>query len=169
MRKTNNIISITVVTVLIVTVVTISVLFSKLNSSTNIDNTQIAEISTAAISGGLIKYEVPFGAHIKKGQIIVKIDTEQYIDQLKIDRAKMMDDLQIYNRYIRLYDKHPHAIISDQDLFTAKYTLAGDVATLKLDQAYIDHCTVKAPFTGTVTNILFYEGSGGEILDETAC
>ena len=71
-----------------------------------------------------------------------------------------------------MYSKEPSGTISEQGLMKQKYLVLEDQATVKLDQAYVDQCTVKAPFNGTVTNIINYPGTGvgngNEIMDITA-
>jgi multidrug resistance efflux pump len=153
-------------------VVTTVTLFFGLNSFADTNSNQIAQIDVAALNGGVIKSEASLESNVKKGSIVLQLDSSPYTDQLNIDSAKLMDDLQIYNRDNQLDKLHPHAVISDQDLNTARCAVAGDAATVKLDKTYVNQCIVRAPFDGTVTKVLNYPGSGvgsgNEIMDITA-
>ncbi|MCP4180059.1 MAG: hypothetical protein GY756_20035 [bacterium] len=132
----------------------------------------IAQIDIAAINGGVISYESPFGSKVKKNDIVLKLDPTQYVAQVDLDKAKLLNDIQIYERNLQLNRTSKNGVISDQDLLTSKYAVLEDQAQVKLDQSYVDQCVVKAPFDGTVTNIVNYTGSGvgsgNEIMDITA-
>ncbi|MCP4178550.1 MAG: hypothetical protein GY756_12365 [bacterium] len=133
---------------------------------------QVAQIDIAAFNGGVISYEASLGAHVKKSQVVLKLDPTQYAAQMEVDEAKLLNDKQIYLRDLQMFNKAPNGTISQQDLLGQKYQVLEDKATVKLDQAYVDQCTVKAPFNGTVTKIINYPGTGvgngNEIMDITS-
>jgi len=136
------------------------------------DGKSVAQIDIAALNGGVISYEAALGSNIKKNDVILKLNPAPYIAQVDVDKAKLLNDIQIYQRDIQLSQSSKDGVVSDQDLLTAKYAVFGDQAQIKLDNAYVDQCVVKAPFDGTVTNIINYVGSGvgsgNEIMDITA-
>ncbi|HJO94379.1 MAG TPA: hypothetical protein QF753_13345 [Victivallales bacterium] len=131
----------------------------------------VAQIDVCTPSGGLIIYQAELGSHVKKNQVILKLDPTQYQAQLDADKAKMLDDMQIYQRDLAMFKSQPSGTISQHELLTQKYAVLADQCTVKLDQSYVDQCTYKSPFDGTITNIVNYPGSGvgsgNEIMDIT--
>lgn len=133
---------------------------------------KVAQLDIAAPNGGKIIKEASLNSNVKKGQIVLEIDPKQYIAQKEADMQTLLDDAQKYERYMKLAEESNYGVVSEQTLESAKYTMLKDKATVDLDKQYILLTKVKAPFDGSVTNIVNYPGSGvgngNEIMDITA-
>ncbi len=107
-------------------------------------------------SGILTEVYVQEGQWVKKGQILAKIDDgglNQQLAQLQIqtDLAKTT-----YDRQKRLWDQK---IGSEMQYLQSKSNYEAQSKAIKQLQKQIDKTLIKAPFTGTIDDILTEQGS----------
>ncbi len=87
------------------------------------------------------------GAHIKKGDLLIKIDDAQYQAQLQKDQvAKNLDQVTV-DRTKKLLDING---VSQQDYDIALNNLNTVIADMKLIEVSIGYCSIRAPFDGVI-------------------
>jgi len=115
----------------------------------------------AEVAGRIDKLEVDFNDHVRKGQILARINTDQYLAQLEQAEASLgqaqatLQQARItYERY-RALDRA--GAISRELLNTATGDLARAVAGVGLARAQVDqdrtllaYCTIYSPIDGVV-------------------
>ncbi|HEX4079874.1 MAG TPA: efflux RND transporter periplasmic adaptor subunit [Rhizomicrobium sp.] len=115
----------------------------------------------AEVSGRIDKLNVDFNDHVKKGQVLALINTDQYVAQLQQAKASLAQaeaTLQqsslTHTRYAEL---GKHNAISLELLNTSRGDLARAVAGVKLaraqveqDQTLLSYCTIYSPIDGVV-------------------
>jgi HlyD family secretion protein len=115
----------------------------------------------AEVSGRIDKLNVDFNDHVKKGQVLALINTDQYLAQLQQARATLaqaqatlVQTTLTHTRYAALGE---HDAISRELLNTSAGDLARAVAGVKLaqaqvqqDQTLLDYCTIYSPIDGVV-------------------
>ncbi|MCP4180551.1 MAG: hypothetical protein GY756_22540 [bacterium] len=109
----------------------------------------------SSLEGQMI-YEVPLGAHVKKGQLVEQINPTEYKNQLKIDAAKYKDAKDYYDSIKPLV----HTTVSMGDYIHDKWVYKEALSQYKKDEETIKHTKIYAPFDGVVTKINVYPGSG---------
>ena len=115
----------------------------------------------AQVSGRIDKLEADFNDHVKKGQVLARINTDQYVAQLQQAQASL-EQAQATLTQVRLtHDRYEalnkiHAISLEQ-LNTSTGDLARAVAGVDLAQAQVDqdktqlaYCTIYSPIDGVV-------------------
>jgi multidrug resistance efflux pump len=119
----------------------------------------VAEPVTAAMQSsieGQMIYEVPLGAHVKKGQLLEAIDPTEYQEQLLIDTAIYEDQKGLFDSDKKLLRKTvPYAIYSHD-----KYLYLEALHQYIKDKEVLKHTKIYAPFDGIVSKIYVYPGSG---------
>jgi HlyD family secretion protein len=115
----------------------------------------------AEVSGRIDKLNVDFNDHVKKGQVLALINTDQYLAQLQQARATLaqaqatlVQTTLTHTRYAALGE---HDAISRELLNTSTGDLARAVAGVNLaraqvqqDQTLLDYCTIYSPIDGVV-------------------
>jgi multidrug resistance efflux pump len=139
---------------LILTFITIAL------STTSLLAANIAKPITADMQSmieGQIAYEVPLNAHVKKGELVERVDTTQYKATVKSDAAVINYDKTLYSENSKLYKTHSVSLI---DYLKSKQNYEEAVEQFNEDKAILAHCSIYAPFAGTVTEITTYPRSG---------
>jgi membrane fusion protein, multidrug efflux system len=99
------------------------------------------------IAGVVTEVNFSEGAHINKGDVLIKIDDSQYQAQLqKDDVAKQLDQLTA-DRTKKLLDING---VSQQDYDIALNNLNSIIADMKLIEVSIGYCNIRAPFDGVI-------------------
>ena len=99
------------------------------------------------IAGVVTEVNFTEGAHIKKGDLLIKIDDAQYQAQLEKDQVtKNLDQLTV-DRTKKLLDING---VSQQDYDIALNNLNSVIADMKLIEVSIGYCNIRAPFDGVV-------------------
>jgi multidrug resistance efflux pump len=106
---------------------------------------------------GQIVYEVPLNSHVKKGQLIEKVDTREYRATILKDQAALNYYKDVYKADKSLAKTHS---ISKVEYLKSKYDILNALEQKKLDQVVESHCYIYAPFNGKITKITTYPGSG---------
>ncbi|HJO92392.1 MAG TPA: biotin/lipoyl-binding protein [Victivallales bacterium] len=119
---------------------------------------------------GILQLHVKLGQKVKKGQLLFTMDT----NLLKVAVIKANNNLnytkEIYERNKKLYDSS-HSV-SREKLEEYKYNYINALADFKTAKINVKNCYYYAPFAGTVTKIIYGNGSavgdGNEVMDITA-
>jgi HlyD family secretion protein len=115
----------------------------------------------AEVSGRIDKLMVDFNDHVKKGEILALINTDQYVAQLQqaqatleTAQATLAQTQMTHGRYTAL---EKHNAISAEQLNTSTGDLARAVAGVDLaraqvqqDQTLVSYCTIYSPIDGVV-------------------
>ncbi len=100
------------------------------------------------VPGRLVKLPVEEGQHVKKGDLIAQLDKRDFLNAVKVARAKYREAEQQFRRYKELYAKKQ---VSRADF--DRYLAMRDVAKGKLQEALNALCdtTLTAPFDGVIS------------------
>ncbi|HEX4157491.1 MAG TPA: efflux RND transporter periplasmic adaptor subunit [Rhizomicrobium sp.] len=115
----------------------------------------------AEVSGRIDRLNVDFNDHVKKGEVLALINTDQYLAQLQQAQASLaqaeatlQQSTLTHTRYAALGE---HDAISRELLNTSTGDLARAVAGVKLaraqvqqDQTLLSYCTIYSPIDGVV-------------------
>ena len=106
------------------------------------------EVNLQSQVSGLVS-EVNFseGAHVKKGELLLKIDDSQYKAQLEKDEVTKQLYQLTEERQKKMLSING---ISQQDYDIAKNNLEGIIADMKLIEVTIGYCSIRAPFDGVI-------------------
>jgi multidrug efflux pump subunit AcrA (membrane-fusion protein) len=117
---------------------------------------------------GILNLNVKEGQHVKKGELLFKVDTTALDNQKKINKSYVKYCSQEYNRQKNLLAKHA---VSLSDFQTAEYNLVNAIADLKTTELNIQNSSYYAPFDGVVSKVINSTGSaigdGSEVVDVT--
>lgn len=117
---------------------------------------------------GQICYEVPLGERVKKGELVEKLDTRAAHAQVLSDISDIIYSKRIYNDAYQMVQSQS---ISTEEFCDDKYKFEKAIEQYKIDKDIEKHCSIYAPFDGTVTKVVNYPGSGvgdgNEILEIT--
>ncbi|MCP4178587.1 MAG: hypothetical protein GY756_12550 [bacterium] len=140
---------ITVLAFLTIALSTTSLLAATANKPVTADMCSMIE--------GQMLYEVPLNSHVKKGQLVEQVDPSIYKDAMKSDVAAINYDKLLYKADSKLYKTHSVSLVA---LLAAKENYQKALETFNEDNITFKHCSIYAPFAGTVTKITTYPGSG---------
>ena len=100
------------------------------------------------VSGRLVELPVEEGQHVKKGDLIAQLDKRDFLNAVKVARARYREAEQQFRRYKELYAKKQ---VSRADF--DRYLALRDVAKGKLQEALNALCdtTLTAPFDGVIS------------------
>jgi len=115
----------------------------------------------AEVSGRIDKLEVDFNDHVKKGQVLARINTDQYMAQLQQAQASLAQAQATLEQSTLTHDRYAelekHNAISREQLNTSVGDLARAVAGVALaraqvqqDQTQLAYCTIYSPIDGVV-------------------
>ena len=115
----------------------------------------------AEVSGRIDKLNVDFNDHVKKGQVLALINTDQYLAQLQQAKASLAQAeatlAQTSLTHQRYAELGRHDAISRESLNTNAGDLARAVAGVNLaraqvqqDQTLLSYCTIYSPIDGVV-------------------
>lgn len=100
------------------------------------------------VSGRLVELPVEEGQEVKKGDLIAQLDKRDFLNAVKVARARYREAQQQFRRYKELYAKKQ---VSKADF--DRYLALRDVAKAKLEDALNALCdtTLTAPFDGVIS------------------
>lgn len=100
------------------------------------------------VPGRLVKLPVEEGQHVKKGDLVAQLDKRDFLNAVKVARARYREAEQQFRRYKELYAKRQ---VSRADF--DRYLALRDVAKGKLQEALNALCdtTLTAPFDGVIS------------------
>ena len=99
----------------------------------------------ARVKGYLEVISFQDGSYVTKGTPLCKIQQDEYIDQLKINQAKLDYDSAEYARQLTLVKQNATSEANVQKYLSLKQEDEGNVAIAKLN---LDYTTLTAPFDG---------------------
>ena len=107
------------------------------------------------INGTVLKVEVSEGETVAKGQVIARLDPDDY--RIALDSAKASYDLASanYNRFALLFEQE---IIAEAEMDNAKAQLKTTKAILENAELMLSRCTIKAPISGVIRRLDATEG-----------
>ncbi|HKV98084.1 MAG TPA: efflux RND transporter periplasmic adaptor subunit [Gammaproteobacteria bacterium] len=100
---------------------------------------------TAQIAGNVTEIAFRSGAHVRKGQLLVRLDDSSQRAQLHADQARLTLAQNTLARTRKLYAAHA---ASQSDLQTAEAAAAAAQAVVEGDQATLSKLHISAPFAG---------------------
>ncbi|WP_040977065.1 multidrug efflux RND transporter periplasmic adaptor subunit AcrA [Necropsobacter massiliensis] len=120
---------------------------------------------SAQVAGAVSKVLVQSGQSVKKGELLVELDSSVEQATLQASVAKLPSAKQTYQRYLSLFKSQS---ISQQDLDDAKATYDSLVANINSLKATIERRQIVAPFDGVAgivkVNVGQYVTTGTEIV-----
>lgn len=111
---------------------------------------------SSEVTGRIEDYFVSQGAHVEKGEPILKIDDAQLIQERERLEAITAQAKENYQRLERLYKQE--GVGSEIDYLNAKYTYQQNKAALEAVKVNINKTTINAPFSAFVESINVEEG-----------
>ncbi|MCW8329475.1 efflux RND transporter periplasmic adaptor subunit [Photobacterium sp. SDRW27] len=102
---------------------------------------------TSEVSGVINDIDFESGAAVKKGQLLVSLDSEVELANLKSAEARLPAAKAKYIRYQGLYKKGSISKEAFDDAEASYFSLSADIESLK---ATIDRRMIQAPFDGVV-------------------
>ena len=132
---------------------------------------------TSTIDGGIVRYIAPIGSIIKKGDLLVKFDTDIIKNGIEINKVALAkayrdfnDQTLDYNRSSKLLPSHSISVQqAENDYFRYKESeLEYEHLKLELNKRNIllTHYTIKAPRDCKVIKLYISENSGTEVGDK---
>ena len=107
------------------------------------------------IHGTVIKVEVSEGETISKGQVIARIDPDEF--RIAVDSAKATYELATA-QHKRLASLHEKGIIPDAELENLEAQVKTSKAALENAELMLSRCTIKAPISGVIRRLDATEG-----------
>lgn len=111
---------------------------------------------TPPSTGFLVALPAPQGSHVKKGDVLMELDSETAIATLQDSRAQLQLDQQSYTRLKGLVDKGYGA---RKDLEAAEAKLATSRADVTRNERLLDERKVLAPFNGVIGRLSYSVGA----------
>jgi multidrug efflux pump subunit AcrA (membrane-fusion protein) len=144
----------------------------KTKSDASAIKAKMGEISEVAqvdsLIEGILHLNVKEGQHVKKGDLLFKVDTTALDSQKKINKSFVKYCSQEYTRQKKLLGTHA---VSVSDFQTAEFNLINAIADLKTTELNIQNSSYYAPFDGVVSKVINPSGSaigdGSEVVDVT--
>lgn len=102
------------------------------------------------VNGEIAERLVVAGQQVSKGNVLARLDDEDFRLQVKQAQAKYDLSLTQYNRAVKLLNEK---LISQSALDQAKAQLDIDEAQLDLAKTNMKYTVLKAPFTGTIAQL----------------
>lgn len=103
------------------------------------------------VAGKLVAFPVKPGDHIKKGDIIGKVDDRDFLSQKQLAQAEYDLATTNFSRYQQLLEKE---MISKAQYDSARANLKATQANLRLAKDRIKDSTVYSPFDGVISETL---------------
>ena len=108
---------------------------------------------------GIVVLKVELGQQVKKGQLVFQLNMDSALAEKKYKESTLDFNQVVMERATKLIKKHS---ISLDDFQQCNRDLAVAQADLKVTEAEIELSKYYAPFDGTVTKIIRYNGGLGD-------
>lgn len=112
-------------------------------------------IISASHSGTLEALNVEQGTHVKKGDVMAEIESKNVLASYEISHATLR---QAEDGYERVKKVHESGTVADVKLVEIETQLAKARAAAKSSELSLEECKIKAPFSGTVSDVLVEQG-----------
>ena len=106
-------------------------------------------------SGILDAINVEQGTHVKRGDVLAEVTSKNVIASYEIAHASLR---QAEDGYERVKKVHKSGTVADVKLVEIETQLAKAMAAAKSSEESLEECRVKAPFDGTVSEVLVEQG-----------
>lgn len=124
----------------------------------------------ARVDGYLMSHPYTAGDYVTKGQVLFTIESKPYVEAVNQAKAQLANVQAQYEYYVKNYEAMKKAFASDavseMDVLQAQSnmeTYAASVnsakASLATAQNNLSYCTVRAPFSGHITNTPYSDGA----------
>ena len=124
----------------------------------------------AQVSGQVKKVYFEEGNPVKKGELLISIDDEQYKATLRIDEATLLQDAEDYNYQKRVLEKDKKLYLSGcipkqtyekmlSDFVRVEAKLKSDQAKIDIDKINLKHCSITSPVDGVIGYLKVDEGN----------
>ena len=112
-------------------------------------------IISASHSGTLEALNVEQGTHVSKGDVMAEIESKNVLASYEISHATLR---QAEDGYERVKKVHESGTVADVKLVEIETQLAKARAAAKSSELSLEECKIKAPFSGTVSDVLVEKG-----------
>ena len=106
-------------------------------------------------SGILESINVKHGTHVNRGDVLAEVTSKNVIASYEISQATLR---QAEDGYERVQKVHQSGTVADVKLVEIETQLAKATAAAKSAEESLEECRIKAPFNGTVSEILVEQG-----------
>ena len=106
-------------------------------------------------SGILDAINVRQGTHVKRGDVLAEVTSKNVIASYEIAHATLR---QAEDGYERVKKVHQSGTVADVKLVEIETQLAKAMAAAKSSEESLEECRIKAPFNGTVSEVLVEKG-----------
>lgn len=106
-------------------------------------------------SGILESINVEQGTHVKRGDVLAEVASKNVIASYEISHATLR---QAEDGYERVKKVHESGTVADVKLVEIETQLAKATAAAKSSEESLEDCRIKAPFNGTISDVLVEEG-----------
>ena len=106
-------------------------------------------------SGTLESLKIEQGTHVKKGDVLAEVVSKNVLASYEISHATLK---QAEDGYERVKKVHESGTVADVKLVEIETQLAKARAAAKSSEQSLEECSVKAPFNGTVSDVLVEQG-----------
>lgn len=105
--------------------------------------------------GILESINVEQGTHVKRGDVLAEVASKNVIASYEISHATLR---QAEDGYERVKKVHESGTVADVKLVEIETQLAKATAAAKSSEESLEDCRIKAPFNGTISDVLVEEG-----------
>ena len=106
-------------------------------------------------SGTLESINVAQGTQVKRGDILAEVESKNVLASYEISHATLR---QAEDGYERIKKVHQSGTVADVKLIEIETQLAKAKAAAKSSELSLEECKIKAPFNGTISNVLVEPG-----------
>lgn len=106
-------------------------------------------------AGVLELIHVNQGSKVKKGEVLAEVESKHVLTTYEISHATLR---QAEDGYERVKKVHESGTVADVKLVEIETQLAKAKAAAKSSELSLEECKIKAPFDGTVSNVLIEQG-----------
>ena len=106
-------------------------------------------------SGILEAINVEQGTHVKRGDVLAEVVSKNVLASYEISQATLK---QAEDGYARVKKVHESGTVADVKLVEIETQLAKAKAAARSSEESLEECKVKAPFNGTVSEVLIEKG-----------
>ena len=111
---------------------------------------------SAEVSGKVVRYNAKEGERVRAGQTILKIDDAKLKQEYARLSAATNQAKETYDRLKTVYEED--GIGSELDYLNAKFTFEQNSSALESIKVDLENTEIKAPFSGTVEQIMYEVG-----------
>lgn len=120
--------------------------------------TSTGDVTVAAEVSGVVEEVIRReGQDVESGGPVIRLDSRQLRQEVRRLEAATSQSRENFERLQRLFENED--IGSEIDVINARYAYEQNLSLLESARINLEHSTIKAPFSGTIENILAEQGS----------